>query len=676
MNAMRGYLWYVCRMRRVVILTVSMILWMAGGGVYAQTTDVAKDTVRRVGTAWTLTTPLGNHKKSSIDTLLYNYQRQWIPSMRTDAIATTGNFGGAGINMIFMDRPAGTTFIFDDAIQQWIPSISTMKFYNVYIPMTLLSYNFGGGKYNHLDRLNMQFAGNVNRNIGIGAHIDYLHSKGCYEDQAVKDFNFSFSGYYTGNRYEMQLFYYHFNQVNKENGGIQDDLYITDPAEVQGGIDKVEPKSIPVNLTNAHNRICGDRLFTTHALRLGYWREEQVNDTLTRQIYIPVTKFVYSLDYEGRHHMFRNTSVSDAHNFWTNTYLDPSGTDDNTRYWAVSNTLGIELLEGFRNWAKFGINAYVTLQTRCITQTTFYDAPELSESQQAELTPIPDGVYVTPRVKQNRMWVGGQIAKRQGSVLHYSADAKFGIIGGVAGDISLQGNVETNFRLFGDTVTIRANGGFSNLSPSYFLSNYVSNHFIWKQSLGKVRTVKAGGTLVIPWTRTTISADFRNMQNYVYFNEASLPVQHSGNVQVFSARLDQKLKFGVWNWNNTITYQVSSDKSVLPLPALSVYSNMFLNFRLFRVLDVQAGVDCNYYTRYYGLQYQPATMTFHVQNEMPVGNYALCNAYAAFKLYKVRFYILCSHVNQGWFGKNYFSMPHYPINPRMLQMGLSIDFAN
>lgn len=676
MNAMRGYLWYVCRMRRVVILTVSMILWMAGGGVYAQTTDVAKDTVRRVGTAWTLTTPLGNHKKSSIDTLLYNYQRQWIPSMRTDAIATTGNFGGAGINMIFMDRPAGTTFIFDDAIQQWIPSISTMKFYNVYIPMTLLSYNFGGGKYNHLDRLNMQFAGNVNRNIGIGAHIDYLHSKGCYEDQAVKDFNFSFSGYYTGNRYEMQLFYYHFNQVNKENGGIQDDLYITDPAEVQGGIDKVEPKSIPVNLTNAHNRICGDRLFTTHALRLGYWREEQVNDTLTRQIYIPVTKFVYSLDYEGRHHMFRNTSVSDAHNFWTNTYLDPSGTDDNTRYWAVSNTLGVELLEGFRNWAKFGINAYVTLQTRCITQTTFYDAPELSESQQAELTPIPDGVYVTPRVKQNRMWVGGQIAKRQGSVLHYSADAKFGIIGGVAGDISLQGNVETNFRLFGDTVTIRANGGFSNLSPSYFLSNYVSNHFIWKQSLGKVRTVKAGGTLVIPWTRTTISADFRNMQNYVYFNEASLPVQHSGNVQVFSARLDQKLKFGVWNWNNTITYQVSSDKSVLPLPALSVYSNMFLNFRLFRVLDVQAGVDCNYYTRYYGLQYQPATMTFHVQNEMPVGNYALCNAYAAFKLYKVRFYILCSHVNQGWFGKNYFSMPHYPINPRMLQMGLSIDFAN
>ncbi|WP_409448333.1 putative porin [Escherichia coli] len=25
---------------------------------------------------------------------------------------------------------------------------------------------------------------------------------------------------------------------------------------------------------------------------------------------------------------------------------------------------------------------------------------------------------------------------------------------------------------------------------------------------------------------------------------------------------------------------------------------------------------------------------------------------------------------------NYFSMPHYPLNPRKFQIGLSIDFAN
>ena len=105
---------------------------------------------------------------------------------------------------------------------------------------------------------------------------------------------------------------------------------------------------------------------------------------------------------------------------------------------------------------------------------------------------------------------------------------------------------------------------------------------------------------------------------------------------------------------------------------------MFLGFTAFKVLHMQIGVDCDYYTKYRGMDYQPATMSFHVQGENPiwVGNFALANAYITAKLYKVRFFVLWSHVNQGLFGSNYFSMPHYPIDPRQLRFGLSIDFAN
>lgn len=635
------------------------------------------DTVkpRKPSSAWTLATPLGEHKKSTVDTLLYNYQRQWAPSMRSDAMATTGNFGGEALNMIFLQRPSRSTFFFNDAMSQWLPSLGGTKFYNVYIPMTLASYNFGGSKINHQDRLNVQFAGNVNRKIGIGAFLDYIHSKGHYESQAAKNFNFGFTAYYMGNRYEMQFLYYHFNAFNRENGGISDDLYITDPAEVQGGVEKVDCKSIPVNLTAAQNRLSGNRLFTTHALKLGYWREEQVNDTLSRDVYVPVTRFVYSLDWDNSHHNFKNSSASEARKFWKNFYFSPDNTDDNTRWWSVTNTLGVELLEGFRKWAKFGINAYVSLQTRHFTQNNFYqNIPAPSDS--TGCTPLPEGINVKPELTQNRLWVGGQISKRQGTVLTYSADAKFGLVGGVAGDVTLLGKVASRFRMLGDTVQISANGGFQNISNSYLLAHYISNNFAWDQSLGKTRTVSAGGELIIPWTKTRISVGFRNIQNYVYFNDEALPTQFSGNVQVFSATLDQKLKFGVWNWNNTITYQTSSNKDVIPLPALAVYSNMFLDFRAFRVLNIQFGVDCNYYTRYYGLSYQPATMSFHTQHDIKVGNYAFCNVYAAFKLYKTRFYVLWSHVNQGWFGKNYFSMPHYPLNPRTLQLGLSVDFAD
>ena len=95
---------------------------------------------------------------------------------------------------------------------------------------------------------------------------------------------------------------------------------------------------------------------------------------------------------------------------------------------------------------------------------------------------------------------------------------------------------------------------------------------------------------------------------------------------------------------------------------------------------MQLGVDCDYYTRYRGLKYQPATMTFAVQQpgqEVLVGNYPFCNFYVNMKLKKARFYVLLSHVNQGLFGgSNFFSMPLYPMNPRRLQLGISVDFAS
>ena len=131
------------------------------------------------------------------------------------------------------------------------------------------------------------------------------------------------------------------------------------------------------------------------------------------------------------------------------------------------------------------------------------------------------------------------------------------------------------------------------------------------------------------------------------------------------------------NWDNSVTYQTSSNENVLALPKLAVYSNLYLLFKVAGVLHVQFGVDCNYYTKYYAPAYNPATSSFHNQHEVKCGNFAFMNAYANMKLKKTRFFVMFSHFNQGMFGgDNYFSSPHYPLNPRRLQMGLSVDFTN
>lgn len=629
------------------------------------------------GNVWTLEWPLGEHKPSVIDTLLYGYPREFVPALKSDAWATTGAFAAEGLDMIYFKRQRRSQFLFEDALEAWIPTFNKERFYNVYIPMTLLTYNFGGNRENHTDRLKTVFAGNVNRKIGVGVNLDYLYTKGAYANQAAKNLNFGAQGYYAGDRYEMQAFFEHYNSVNQENGGITNDLYIEDPAVLQGGVDKIEPKSIPTNLSRARSRVIGAEAYMSHAYKLGFWRDvTQPQDTIKREIFIPVTKFIYSFDYRYGHHIFSNTDPSEGQEFWKNTYFNLQRTYDQTWYHSYSNTVGIEMIEGFQRWAKFGLAAYATYEYDRFSTVT--QAQELSGERPETLTPLPDWASDVMKQSRSRLWVGGHLEKTKGTLLRYMADARFGLIGEAAGELDISGEASTRIKLGKDTVVIAAEGFFRNTTPSYLLRHYVSNHFVWNNDFGKTRSFRIGGRLHIPWTSTDISAGVENIQNYVFFNSSSLPEQHGGSVQIFAASIEQKLKFGLWNWNNSLTYQVTSDNMVIPLPAFSLYSNMFIDFTAFKVLRMMIGIDCNYYTRYRSPAYQPATMQFHIQGDNPVwtGNFAVANAYVTGKIKKARFFILWSHVNQGLFGNNYFSIPHYPVDPRQLRFGVSVDFAN
>ena len=593
--------------------------------------------------------------------------------MVSDAWATTGNLGAEGSNMIWLERHSSSDFYFRDPLAHWLPSEHTMKYYNSRIPMTLLSYNASGGKETAQERLKGDFSGNINSKAQVGALLDYIYSKGSYANQALKNLTWGASGSYMGDRYEMQAFYNHYNSLNKENGGITDSRYITDPAELQGGVSSINAKSIPTRLTAAHTRYVGGQLWMNHRYKVGYWHEEKTeNDTIVKRTYIPVMSFIWTIDYSFAKHLFYNTAPGEATGFFENTFLSATGTRDETKFSSVTNTVGVSMLEGFHKYAKFGLAAYARYQFRTYTQTP----DTLDHTVPTTLSPLPDYYFnIANKKNQNLLWVGGQLTKQRGTLLTYDVTAEFGIIGEAAGDINIDGNVGTKFRLLGDTVNISAYGRFVNAHAPYLMQSYRSNHFIWYNDFGKERTFKAGGILRIPHTGTAINIGVENIQNHLYFGADAMPVQHSGSVQVFSAKLEQRLKAGILHWDNRITYQTSSNEAVISIPKLAVYSNLYLKCNI-ATLKLQFGIDCDYYTKYYAPSYQPATMAFYNQREVKCGNYPFMNLYANMKLQKARFYVLFSHINQGWFGKNYFSMPNYPLNPRRFQIGVAVDFPN
>lgn len=635
----------------------------------------AKKPVIAPSYAWKTIQPLGLHEPAGIDTVLHNYYLQAVPSEVSSAYATTGNLGGEGLNMIYFDRPARSQFFFKDALHPWMPSEATHTYYNTRIPMTLLSYNTGGGRENVQDRLRMVFSGNPNEKLQIGANLDYIYSKGSYNYQATKDLIWGGSASYMGDRWELQTFYNHWNMLNKENGGITDDLYITDPAQLQGGSTTIDAKSIPTNLSAAHSKIVGGQFYMNNRYKIGFYREEQVNDTLTKKIYVPVSNIIWTMNYDYNKHLFINTNTEEGDKFWENRYLSTDGTRDVTSYWALTNTVGLSLVEGFNKYAKAGFAAYLTHEIRRFTQTA--DTMAISgDDRPKPLTPYPFASRLPHSTTENLLWIGGQLTKQQGSLLKYAATARIGIVGPAAGEIQANGQVDTHFKLLGDSLIVSAYGEFENLSAPFLLNHYISNHFAWNNDFSKTRRFKVGGKLRLTRAGTYLNIGVENIQNRIYFGPDCLPVQHSGSVQVFSASIEQNLHAGILHWDNRITYQATADDRVIPLPSLAVYSNLYLRFRVAKVLHVQFGIDCDYYTRYYAPGYQPATMSFYNQHETMIGNYPFMNLYANMKLSKARFFVLFSHVNQGLTGKNYFSLPHYPLNPRKFQIGVSIDFAN
>lgn len=653
--------------------TVIYLFLLASGIILS-----AKDPVIAPSSAWTMLRPLGMHEPATIDTTLYNYYIQAVPNDVSPAYANTGNLGAEGRNMVFMQREPQSDFFFRDALIHWIPTQGNHKFYNTRIPMTLLSYDMGGGKEAAQDRLKGVFSGNVNSRLQVGAMLDYLYSKGSYANQSVKDLAWGFSSSYMGHRFEYQTFFNHFNSLNKESGGITDDLYITDPAVLQGGVASIDPKAIPTNLTAAHTRITGDEFFFNGRYKLGFWQEDTVQreptDTLDYRVYVPVSSFIWTLDYKKGKHIFDNSSASEGASFWENRYISDVRTHDVTSYWSLKNTFGVALLEGFNKYAKAGLAAYVTHEIRRYNQAP--DTLGLPSDRPQNLTPYPYESLVAPNATENLMWVGAQLTKQRGKLLRYDATARLGIVGPAAGEVHAEGNIQTRFKLLGDTVKITAYGLFANETAPYLMNHYTSNHFIWENDFGKTRRLRFGGILDLPFSGTKLNIGVENVQNQIFFNENCMPEQHGGSVQVFSAQLEQNFRVGILNWRNKLVYQTSSDERVLPMPKFAAYSNLYLFFKVARVLDVQFGIDCNYYTKYYAPGYQPATTAFYNQREMKIGNYPYMNAYVNMKLSKARFYVLFTHVNQGLTGKNYFSMPHYPMNPRRFLMGVSVDFAN
>lgn len=620
---------------------------------------------------WKLNERLGERTIVPVDTASLNFQNTNLVEGMYGSYNYLGNLGSPRQSRIFFERDDKAPTIFLDPFSSFYRRPDQVVFTNSNIPYTNLTYYKAGNKINGEERFKSYFSVNVNKRLAFGFNFDYLYGRGYYANQSTAYFNGGVFASYIGRQYQMQAVYNNFFIKTNENGGIANDGYITRPDTLAEGKKEYESTNIPVNMEQTTNRNKNFYVYLTHRYRLGFDRlTEQIdtltNDTLITEEFVPVTSFIHTLKVERSRRKF--SGRNETADMYENTYInkDKLGSRDTTTAFSIKNTFGIALLEGFNKYAKAGLTAYVTHK---------YSRYDLMDSL---LLNRNDSLNPT-RYSEQEIWVGGELAKRQGKFLHYNVNGEVGILDKAIGQFRLHGDMDMNFRLGKDTLNFYLRGHITNLLPSFYMRHYHSNHFWWdNDNMEKEFRTRIEGEVNIERWKTNLIAGVENIKNYTYFNQRAIPEQYDGNIQILTAQLQQNFKLGILHLDNRVTWQKSSNETILPLPQLSTYHNLYILTKIAKkVLTVQLGAEATFFTKYHAPAYTPAVQQFHLQPEddqVEIGGYPVVNAYCNLHLKRTRIFVMMYHINAGMGKRNYFTVPHYPLNPRLLKIGVSWNF--
>lgn len=637
---------------------------------------------------WKISENLGERTIMPADTANLNFQNSNLPEGMNGQYNHLGNLGAPRLSRIFFNRNNNEPTIFLQPLSSFFFRPSNVRFTNSNIPYTNLTYYKAGSKINGEERFKSYFSVNVNKRLAFGFNIDYLYGRGYYQKQSTSHFNGGVFGSYIGEKYQLNTTFNHFFMKMNENGGITDDQYITRPENMAAGKKEYESSTIPVHLEQASNRNKDFYFYLTHRYRLGFYREKMelkerdINtlshlttgnntsdsiaipkDTVYTEEFVPVTSFIHTFQIERSKHQFRATNEP-AGFFPEKYYLNPSNSNDSTTAFSVKNVFGIALLEGFNKYAKAGLTAYIR------HQFNRYDLMNVDTTTRMKRI----------RYNEQEIYVGGELAKREGKLLHYNINGEIGILDKAIGQFRIKANADLNFRLGKDTVNFYARGEVSNTLPSFYMRHYHSNHYTWdNDNMDKEFRTRAEGELNISKWGTNLQVGVENIKNYTYFNMDAFPAQYDGNIQVISTTLKQKFRIGILHLDNEVTWQKSSNKTILPLPQLSLYHNLYILTKLAKkVLTIQLGAELVYFTKYHAPAYSPGIQQFHLQpadNFVEIGGYPFVNAYINMHLKRTRVFVMATHITQGMGSRNAFTVPHYPVNPRMwLRLGVSWNF--
>jgi hypothetical protein len=641
----------------LMIRHISIILLLAfSSGLYAQKQDTIKKP--RILKQWNLSTDFSEEVNLPFDTVFSLFNRFKIADKYSSFNASLGNYGLPSYQINFFDRITDPDKFLYNYYYPLMHVPGNALFMDTQVPFTELVWTFGGPKETAEQTFRVRHSQNVNRFLNFGLIYDIVYNLGQYNYQRAEDKTFTFYSSYKGVKYKLYFSAGINNLTSFENGGITYDSLLTqanarDVPVKLGGLDKAESvlknrylllvqrytlKSNPVSKSD-----------TLPHKRSGFFG---LSGTFSHIFILESNRRTYS-------------DANPESGFYDTAFISKTATFDSLYSRSIKNTIRFDFSTD--ETRKFRLGGGVGLRNEIY--------------RFSQIIPTHDSTTVADTVSwfRNSNVVIGRLYNSIGDKFRWVATGELFLTGYRAGDFNLKGEISKSFDWKKGRASWLLTGGITNRQPSFWYSQWGSNHFEWHNNLNKEFRIDLGSSFTYPARKLEFKFNYAIINNYTDFDTAAFPSQHSGGLSVVALMVRKEFRAWKFHLATDILIQKSSDANVLDLPLVTARSAGYFE-HLFRFsqtggkMNTQLGVDVTYNTLYHPYNYMPATGRFFRQELVSTGDYPFINVFLNFKVKRTRVFIMFDHVNAGLMGFHYDMIPLYPMNIRMLRYGLAWTF--
>jgi hypothetical protein len=515
-----------------------------------------------------------------------------------------------------------------------------------------MKWTNGGARNVAEQTFRVRHSQNASRFLNFGLIYDIVFNIGQYDLQRAVNKNFLFHTSYNRNIYTAYFSAGINNHESQENGGIA----------VEESLQQYAPEDVPVVLNDLNGAT--SYLKNRYLMLVQRYSPGGKRDSITGELIRsgPIT-FSHIGTYEWNQR--RYTDKYPVTELYDTVMISKTQTADSLYQSLLSNTLRVDFAAGSTGKFRIGAGAGIRSELRKFAQV------------------MPGDTLTRPDTVSSRtssLVLTGKVFNNIGSKFGWTASGDLWFQGYRAGDFIVDGRIYKDFATKRKgTVTWDATGAVASYTPSFWYQQWGSNNFSWQNDISREFRLTVGSSLRWPERHLNIRFRYAIVDNFTYMGDDARPAQHQGGLSVASLLASKDFIFWKLHLDNTVLLQQSSNSEVLSLPLVTARSAFFFD-HIFKFsstageLSFQLGAEAMIHTTYNAMNYMPATGRYFSQSDSQTGNYPFINIFLNLKVKRTRIFIMADHINSELTGYNYFLVPGYPLNIRMIKYGIAWTF--